>query len=235
MQNYFDTYKYSNATITDFQSAAEEVYGSSLTWFFDEWIYEKGYPRISAAHVISPEAIDEYKCVITLQQVHTRTQGPLFTMPLDMRLTGVGGTLDTTVWLTAANQIYTFMLPFEPQQLELDPQGWVLMETRSNSLDINDGLMIADRFQLESNYPNPFNSTTTLRFELPVAADVVLNIYDLSGREIVQLVDRNLETGYHQYVWNARDAHGRELPTGIYIARMMTLGYAKSIKIMLLK
>jgi aminopeptidase N len=196
LQNYFDAYKYSNATITDFRTAAEEVYGSGLAWFFDEWIYEKGYPRISAAHVIN---------------------------------------IVTTVWLSTASQTYTFLMPFEPQQLVLDPNDRVLMETESNSLEIQEQPIIADRFRLESNYPNPFNSTTTLRFELPAATEVVLNIYDLSGREIVRLIDRNLEAGYHQYIWNARDAHGRELPTGIYIARMMVQGSTKSIKIMLLK
>ncbi|MHC4639342.1 MAG: M1 family metallopeptidase [Planctomycetota bacterium] len=235
LQNYFDAYKYSNATITDFQTAAEEVYGSGLAWFFDEWIYEKGYPRISATHVINIVADDEYECAITLQQVHNSNQGPLFTMPLDMRLIGTEGTLDTTVWLSTASQTYTFLMPFEPQQLVLDPNDRVLMETESNSLEIQEQPIIADRFRLESNYPNPFNSTTTLRFELPAATEVVLNIYDLSGREIVRLIDRNLEAGYHQYIWNARDAHGRELPTGIYIARMMVQGSTKSIKIMLLK
>ncbi|MFC1581468.1 M1 family aminopeptidase [Candidatus Neomarinimicrobiota bacterium] len=235
LQNYFDTYKYSNATIADFQTIAEEIYGSKLDWFFDEWIYEKGYPRISADHVTNPVNFQEYECTITLQQIQPLKQGPRFTMPLDMRLTGDDGSLDTTVWLSPASQTFTFLLSFEPWKLELDPHGWVLMETGYNSLNIEEPNMIANKFQLENNFPNPFNSTTTINFELPVAANVVLNIYDLNGREVVQLVDCHLESGHHKQIWNARDAQGCELPTGIYIARMMTHGYAKSIKIVLIK
>jgi hypothetical protein len=109
------------------------------------------------------------------------------------------------------------------------------METESNSLGIHERRNIPTRFQFERNYPNPFNPTTTLRFELPLAVEVVLYIYDLTGREVIRLVDRRLEAGYHQQDWNGRDTHGRELPSGVYIARLVTPAYNKSIKMVLLK
>ena len=55
------------------------------------------------------------------------------------------------------------------------------------------------------------------------------------GSEVVRLVDGHHEAGYHRVVWDGRDARGREAPTGLYIARMVTPGYTRSIKLMLLR
>jgi flagellar hook assembly protein FlgD len=60
-------------------------------------------------------------------------------------------------------------------------------------------------------------------------------VYDIVGREIVRLIDSRVEPGYHQVTWNGRDKVGREVPTGIYIARILTPQYTKSIKMVLLK
>ena len=55
------------------------------------------------------------------------------------------------------------------------------------------------------------------------------------GREVVRLEDGRLEAGYHSLTWNGSDARGREVPTGMYIARLVTPEYTKSIKMVLLK
>ncbi|MCH8327045.1 MAG: metallophosphoesterase [Candidatus Marinimicrobia bacterium] len=94
---------------------------------------------------------------------------------------------------------------------------------------------VPDEFKLFQNYPNPFNPNTTLLVNLPEAAEARLVVYNLLGREVARLVDGRLEAGYHSLIWNGRDALGRELPTGIYIARLVTPEYTKSIKMILLK
>ena len=90
-------------------------------------------------------------------------------------------------------------------------------------------------FALHPNYPNPFNPTTTIRFDLPEAAAVTLLVYDLRGRELARLVDLRLEAGYHRVSWNGQATDGREVPTGIYVARLVTPEHTKSIKMVLLK
>jgi|GEM_PF-1431628 len=94
---------------------------------------------------------------------------------------------------------------------------------------------IPSEFALHAAYPNPFNPGTTVRFDLPEAAEVYLVVYDLLGREVVRLVDGRREAGYYRVIWDGRDAQSREVPTGLYIARMMTPQYTRSIKLMLLK
>ena len=64
---------------------------------------------------------------------------------------------------------------------------------------------------------------------------VRLTIYDLLGREVARLLDQRVGPGYHRVTWNGRDRSGREVPTGVYIARLATAEYAKSIKLILLK
>ena len=99
--------------------------------------------------------------------------------------------------------------------------------------DFNDHLPI--KFILRQNYPNPFNPSTTLRFELPATTDISIVVYDLQGREVLRLADQRLEAGYHQLVWNGLDNAGRPVPSGVYIARLVTPRSSKSIKMVLLK
>ncbi|UCH10822.1 MAG: T9SS type A sorting domain-containing protein, partial [Fidelibacterota bacterium] len=113
------------------------------------------------------------------------------------------------------------------------PWPLTLINDRTTGVVSLDG--IPEEYALHANYPNPFNPATTIRYDLPEAADVILTVYDLLGREVVRLVDGCLEAGYQQVIWNGRTASGREVPSGIYIARMVTTEYTKAIKMVLLK
>jgi len=92
-----------------------------------------------------------------------------------------------------------------------------------------------DEFVLHPAYPNPFNPVSTLMYEIPEGSEVSLIIYDLHGREVTRLVDSYMELGYHQVQWDGRGSNGREIPSSIYIARLVTPEYCKSIKMVLLK
>ncbi|UCH63704.1 MAG: cadherin-like domain-containing protein [Fidelibacterota bacterium] len=94
---------------------------------------------------------------------------------------------------------------------------------------------IPEEFALYQNYPNPFNPTSTIRYDLPQGSTVSLVVYDITGRDVARLVDQHMEPGYHQVVWDSRDKYGREVPSGIYIARLFTPEHIKSIKMVLLK
>lgn len=94
---------------------------------------------------------------------------------------------------------------------------------------------IPSAFALHQNYPNPFNPSTTLEFALPAALPVSLVIYDLRGRQVVTILDRRLAPGYHQASWDGRDATGRVIPSGIYLARLESPQYSATRKMLLLK
>jgi len=81
--------------------------------------------------------------------------------------------------------------------------------------------------------PNPFNPRTTLRYELPAGGHVRLDVYDLRGRAVVTLVDGQRTAGAHTVEWTGRDADGRRLASGVYLARLATGGATTTRKLVL--
>jgi len=86
-----------------------------------------------------------------------------------------------------------------------------------------------DGFAL-SAAPNPFNPATTLRYEMPYAAHVTLQIFDISGREVATLMDAQREAGTHNLTWDAG-----HLPSGVYFALIQVGDYSATQKLMLMK
>lgn len=89
---------------------------------------------------------------------------------------------------------------------------------------------IAGRFALHPNYPNPFNPSTIIAFELPVEQQVVLEIYDLLGNRVSTLVDRHMAAGFHRVTF---DADG--LASGTYICRLRAGEFVQSQTMMLVR
>jgi hypothetical protein len=85
-------------------------------------------------------------------------------------------------------------------------------------------------FELHHNYPNPFNPTTTIRFTLPKTSHVLLKLYDMLGREVLTLVDENLQAGEHCVSFNADG-----LPSGIYIYSVKADHFTKRMRLAILK
>jgi heparin/heparan-sulfate lyase len=106
--------------------------------------------------------------------------------------------------------------------------------THSDAAAVNESESLP-QIMLSQNYPNPFNATTMITFSLKHRFQVSLNIYDLRGRQVAILETGLLRPGNHQVVWDGNTADGREAPTGIYIARLVTPGYTQSIKMVLLR
>jgi subtilisin family serine protease len=80
------------------------------------------------------------------------------------------------------------------------------------------------RLELAQNEPNPFNPATRIRFALDRAGPVRLAVYDAAGRLVSRLVDRRLEAGVHEVVWNGTNGSGRSVAGGVYFYRLETAG-----------
>jgi hypothetical protein len=83
--------------------------------------------------------------------------------------------------------------------------------------------------------PNPFNPATEIRFELPAAAPVTLDIFDGRGRLVRRLLDETLPAGLHRPVWRGLDQQGRRVASGVYHARVTAGGFAASTALTLVK
>ncbi len=86
------------------------------------------------------------------------------------------------------------------------------------------------RLVLQQNYPNPFNPITTIRYELPMAAKVHVNIYNVLGQKVAALVSQQQTAGQYQVSW---DANG--FPSGLYFYQMKTGKHSEVRKMMLLR
>ncbi len=113
--------------------------------------------------------------------------------------------------------------------------------------DPDDSGEITD-YKLFQNYPNPFNAQTDIKFQLPVNAEVELNIFNIRGQLVRELVQEEIGTGSHFIKWDGKDRYGTNVITGQYFVRMtvkekkhvdsMTLkniSYEKVIKMMYIK
>lgn len=90
-------------------------------------------------------------------------------------------------------------------------------------------------FKLHNNYPNPFNPSTRIRFELPEEAETSLTVYDVRGHEIAHLVQGLRQAGSHVVQWEGVDRQGSRVSTGVYFARLQSGNYSKTIKMLYLK
>jgi len=85
-------------------------------------------------------------------------------------------------------------------------------------------------FKLEQNFPNPFNPTTTIQYQLPQDAKVTLKVYDILGSEVATLVNEEQEAGYKEVQFN-----GSSLSSGVYIYRLTAGNYNSTKKMMIVK
>ena len=94
---------------------------------------------------------------------------------------------------------------------------------------------VPTEFKLETNYPNPFNPTTTITYHLPEAAHVSLSVYNVAGQRVAELVSGQQSEGIHQAVWDGRDAAGVSVASGLYLYRIEAGTFRQTRKMTLLK
>jgi hypothetical protein len=102
--------------------------------------------------------------------------------------------------------------------------------TSSTSVDDHAGAIVPSAFSLEQNYPNPFNPSTEIRYQVPVAANVSLKVYNLLGLEVATIAKGVQQAGIHVARW---DATG--MPSGVYFYKIEAGSYARTLKMVLQK
>ncbi len=90
-------------------------------------------------------------------------------------------------------------------------------------------------FKLHSSYPNPFNPSTTLKFDVPEKSQVTLSIFNMNGELIKTLVNSEVAPGQHSIMWNGTNDINNIVTSGVYFARFTYSGHTQMQKLMLLK
>ena len=226
--------RYSTAVTEDFQRVAETVSGMDLEWFFQQWIYEEGYPIYYYEWNSSGSANPNYLLHLTIAQTQIADDNSetFFKMPIQFEVTYDDNTKDTlVVWDSTETQNFTFSLEKNPTHLTIDPNNWILMDTTDINTDLQDYDIISDNFQLIGIYPNPFNPTTTIDFRIGVSADVNIIAYNLLGEKVDNIVkNKHFSPGKYTTQWNADG-----LPSGVYFITLNSGNFRSTNKVILLK
>lgn len=113
---------------------------------------------------------------------------------------------------------------FTTQQLETPPSGLVPVSSNDNDLEVP---LV---FKLYNNYPNPFNPTTSIRYDVAEASHVTLTVYNVLGQQVATLVNEQRPAGSHSVTFDAA-----RLSSGTYFIRMQAAGNVFTNKMMLIK
>lgn len=95
--------------------------------------------------------------------------------------------------------------------------------------------VVPSAYALRPAFPNPFNPSTTLSFDLPEAGPVSLKVYNLRGQCVRTLAEDTMEAGVHRAVWSGVDDQGRPVATGAYVCRLQAGGLTLTRKLLLIK
>lgn len=137
LRNYYSDprYAHNSALTEDFQALCEDVYGKSLAWFFQEWIYGEYRPSYTYSWMIEPSG-SNYNLFLHISQVQT-TQPIFFTMPIDVTVSAPSG--DTTFVLFNDPQTldFRFTLPYQPTNVQIDKENWILKYASQVSYSLN--------------------------------------------------------------------------------------------------
>ena len=232
------TFKDSTVTTEQFRDFCESKTGMDLDWYFQQWIYEPGFPKYQWGWDKYESNGQHYLYVKIIQenwQVN-QTPVPVFKMPLDLAIQYSDGTRDTvTVWDSLQVQDFHIPVPKTPTLVYFDPLNWVLKEATYVPVSkLRPPVYLADKYALYPNYPNPFNNSTRIPFSLDTSGHVVLNIYDVNGRLIKHLVDKNFARGT-VVTWDGTDDRNLPVSSGVYIYRIQVNGWESSRKMLLVK
>jgi len=95
---------------------------------------------------------------------------------------------------------------------------------------VNYNSEVPDNYSLSQNYPNPFNPTTNIKFAIPVAGFISLKVYDLSGKEVSNLLNENLQQGTYEVQFDATN-----FTSGVYFYKVITEGFVETKRMLLVK
>jgi aminopeptidase N len=127
IRDYYRRYEHRTAATTDFRRAIEQAAGRELAWFFDQWLFRPGFPRL---RVTSRWNAGERIATITVEQTQ-RSSWPTFRLPLTMEVDIDGSIEQRTLDMDERRETFRIPAAVAPRRVTVDPDGWVLKDVES--------------------------------------------------------------------------------------------------------
>jgi aminopeptidase N len=233
LRAYHAAYAYSNATTEDFKTVCESVSGIDLDSFFGEWVYQAGYPEYEYAWTAYSDG-SRYHLDLFVEQL--QSDAPVFTIPVEIRVTTTGGSIVQRLPVATAHEVYKLVFDDEPVGVEFDPFGRIL----KTAAQVPTGIA-ADR-QVRGGVPaiavrvspNPARGEARIDFLLGEKSDVALDVYDAAGHRVASSRRAALAPGWNALlvgeVGDARIDRG-----GVYFYRLRAGARSASGKLTILR
>jgi hypothetical protein len=141
--------------------------------------------------------------------------------------TTVGIVSNTRLMLTEADGSISFVPIFSP--------GVVTIKSVTDVDDGSHDKALPTEYNLAQNYPNPFNPSTIIELSLPQAGRVEVEVFNILGRRVRKLLDRDLPAGVHRLTFDGRSDSGTTLATGVYFYRVTASDFKDTKKMLLIK
>ena len=110
-----------------------------------------------------------------------------------------------------------------------------ITDTGSTAIAEPEPNLLPEEFTLYQNFPNPFNASTSIRFEVPRSGNITLAVYNMIGQKTAVLADGYYRAGIYQIEWDGRDSRGREVASGVYFYGLTADDTSRFNKMILLK
>lgn len=159
---------------------------------------------------------------------------PAAAQPLDYRVQLQGENLELA-WDIEAVDVDRWQLVVDGVTHPLTGNGSVRLTQTPQEVWLRYMAAAPQQFALHANYPNPFNPSTTIRYELAEAAQVQLVVYDLLGQQIRSLVDLHQPAGGYAVVWDGQNENGQQVANGLYFYEIKAVSFQGTRKMMLSK
>jgi len=146
-----------------------------------------------------------------------------------------------TVFARAGSYNWSVVLMYEGEEYSLSSETPVVVPQivplwiHLGSAGDGDLVNVPTVTTLRMNYPNPFNPSTTISFDVAQAGHVVIEVFNVRGQRVQSLVDGVYVAGRHSVVWDGNDFSGRNVASGMYFYRMTTGNYSSVRKMLLMK
>lgn len=146
-------------------------------------------------------------------------------------------TMYTDTQIVEGETYYYKLTAVDIQGFESTPSNEVMAITKAipGPGEPNDNHTVLEQFELKQNFPNPFNPSTTIAYQVPEYTNVSITIFNVLGKEVRRLVNDYKEAGNYQVEWDGRDNDGRRVSTGVYFYQMTTMNYQTVKKLMVQK
>ncbi|HUI31026.1 MAG TPA: M1 family aminopeptidase [Candidatus Acidoferrales bacterium] len=217
-RTYRSDFQFGNAVTLDFENVVGEDTHSDMSWFFDEWIFQPGYPVYSYTYRREGSSL-----VFYLKQVQTSPR--TFKMPVEFAAYFQGGKTIGSFVDSSITQTFTIPLPVQPDSVVFDPADKIMKRV----VPWSDTTLPYSSLLL-SSFPNPFTLETQLGYTMPAGTKVSFEIYDVVGRKV-----RNIDKGYQEAGTYTVNFNGSGLASGVYFCRMSTDLGNRTIKLLLEK